>query len=68
MNIIKEMRAKRGLTQKELASKVGTSYRHIQSIEQNVRKPSTELLIKIFKELKIPISKIEFFLQEQTTK
>lgn len=68
MNLIKEKRLNKNMTQTELAVKVNCSLKMIQSIEQNIRKPSTVLLLKIFKELKIPISKIEFFLNSYTTK
>lgn len=68
MNIIKEYRIKNNITQKELAEKTDVSLRTIQSIEQNLRKPSTSLMLKIFKVLKIPIKNIEFFLEQYITK
>lgn len=68
LNIIKENREKMGITQMELAKKVNKSYKTIQAIEQGRRKPGRVLTIQLFKILKIPMSKLEFFLQEQPTK
>lgn len=62
MNIIKEYRTKNNMTQKELADKASVSVKTIQNIEQNFRKPSTKLMMKLFKILKIPLKNIEFFL------
>lgn len=67
MELIREAREKKGLTQKELADLLGISVRTIQAIEQGQRKPGQILTIKLFKVLKIPISKLEFFLQQYTT-
>lgn len=67
MNIIKDYRLKKGWTQKELAYKVDISINMIQAIEQYVRRPGLQLTMKLFKVLKIPITKIEFFLNEYTT-
>jgi transcriptional regulator with XRE-family HTH domain len=67
MNIIKQYRLKNNLTQKKLSEKVKISIHMIQAIEQNIRRPSMLLTIKLFKVLKIPITKIEFFLNEYTT-
>lgn len=68
MNLVKEYREKKKLTQQELADKVGVSVRTIQSIEQNLRKPSTNLMLSIFKILNIPLSRLEIFLNSYTTK
>ena len=68
MILIKEYREKLGLTQRELAQKVNKSLKMIQAIEQGKRKPGQMLTIKLFKVLKIPSSKLEFFLQQYTTK
>lgn len=68
MNLIKEKREKCGITQKELAKKVNKSLRTIQAIEQGRRKPGQILTLKLFKILKIPISQLNFFLEQYTTK
>lgn len=67
MNLIKEKREENGLTQKELALKVNKSLKTIQAIEQGKRKPGQILTLNLFKELKIPISKLEIFLEQYTT-
>lgn len=68
MNIIKEYRIKNDLTQKELADKAEVSVKTIQGIEQNIRKPGTKLMMRLFKILKIPLKNIEFFLDAHITK
>lgn len=68
MNLIKEYRIKNRMTQQELADVASVSIKTIQNIEQNLRKPSTKLMIKLFKILKIPIKSIEFFLNSYITK
>lgn len=68
MNIIKEYRLKNNMTQKELANQANISIKTVQSIEQNLRKPSTGLILKLFKLLKIPLNNIEIFLTSYTTK
>ena len=64
MNIVKEYREKMGLTQKELANNVGISVKTVQSIEQNIRKPSTKLMVKLIEVLKIPLKSIKIFLSQ----
>ncbi len=68
MNLIKKYREEKGMTQKDLAVKANISLKTIQAIEQSRRKPGQMLTIKLFKILKIPITKLEFFLKEYTTK
>lgn len=68
MNLIKEKREQLDLTQKELAEKLDISIKTIQAIEQGRRKPGQLLTISLFKVLKIPISKLEIFLSQYTTK
>lgn len=68
MNMIKQYREKMSMTQAELADKSGKSIKTIQAIEQGIRRPGQDLTIKLFKILKIPISNIEFFLNQYTTK
>ena len=68
MNLIKEFREKQGMTQRQLANEANVSIRTIQGIEQNIRKPSTKLILKLFKILKIPLTRLEIFLSSYTTK
>lgn len=68
MNLIKEKREHLNLTQKELAQKLNISIKTIQAIEQGRRRPGQLLTINLFKVLKIPISKLEIFLNQYTTK
>lgn len=49
--IIKEHRKKRNLKQKELAEKVGISFKYLSDIETNRRNPSKQLVEKIAKVL-----------------
>ena len=51
--IIKTARKRRGLTQQELASLVECALPHIGRIETNKRKPSLDLLEKIFDTLSL---------------
>ncbi len=46
-NHLKEARARRGLTQQELAEKVGVSRKTINTIENGVFVPSTLLALKL---------------------
>ncbi len=46
-NILKELRLKSGLTQKELATKVGVTKSVISYYELSERTPSPEILIKL---------------------
>lgn len=68
MNLIKEKREVLKLTQKELAKKVNRSIKTIQAIEQGRRKPGQILTLNLFKVLKIPLSNLETFLNQYTTK
>ncbi|MFA4998643.1 MAG: helix-turn-helix transcriptional regulator [Candidatus Paceibacterota bacterium] len=52
---IKEFRAKRGLTQEELARRVGVRRETIVFLEQGKYNPSLKLALNISKELKVPI-------------
>ncbi|OQX92323.1 MAG: ISNCY family transposase [candidate division Zixibacteria bacterium 4484_95] len=48
-NKIREMRLKKGLSQAELADKIGVSRQTIISIEKNICIPSTFLALKLSK-------------------
>ena len=47
MNRLRELRLKRGLSQQELAKKVGISNQSISSYEKGVRKPKIEAWEKL---------------------
>jgi putative transcriptional regulator len=54
-NQIKKFRIKLGITQEELAEKVGVRRETIVFLEQGKYNPSLKLALNIAKELKIPI-------------
>ncbi|SQC23820.1 phage transcriptional regulator [Clostridium perfringens] len=54
--IIKKIRLEKGLTMKELGSKVGVTEQAISQYERNKRTPSDALLIKIFEALEFDIN------------
>lgn len=51
---IKRIRVERGLTQKELASKVGIDFTYIGKIERGEQLPSLKILLKIADALSLP--------------
>lgn len=53
---IKEAREKRGLSQRELASRVSKSPSAISSYESNVQTPPTDVLISIARALHVSIA------------
>jgi len=55
---IKEFRIKKGLTQEELAQRVGVRRETIVFLEQGKYNPSLKLAFKIAKELEISLEKI----------
>lgn len=55
---IKKYRNERGLTQEDLAEKVGVSRVYIGYVEQGRNTPSLEILEKISKALKVRVSDI----------
>lgn len=61
--VIKELREKQGLTQKELASITGKSRTYISDIERNRYAPSLATLYSIAKALNVDMSHI-FLLSE----
>lgn len=58
---IKNLRKKKGLSQKELAQKCGLSANALCSIEKSESFPSRESIDKICKALGIPVSYLMFF-------
>jgi len=55
---IKKIRNEKGLTQEDLAEKVGVSRVYIGYVEQGRNTPSLEILEKIAKALKVKITEI----------
>jgi putative transcriptional regulator len=55
---IKESRVERGLTQEELANRVGVRRETIVFLEQGKYNPSLKLALSIAKELKKPVSEL----------
>lgn len=53
---LKEMRNKRGLTQKMLAARINKSVAAISGYESNVQTPPTDVLISISEVLHVPIT------------
>ena len=62
-NEIKKFRAKLGITQEQLAEKVGVRRETIVFLEQGKYNPSLKLVLLIAKELSTPIDKL-FYLEE----
>ena len=57
-NQIKKFRTKIGITQEELAEKVGVRRETIVFLEQGKYNPSLKLALSVAKELKTPIDKL----------
>lgn len=55
---IKKLRKEAGLTQEQLAEKVGVSRAYMGYVEQGRNTPSLEVLEKISKVLKVPLSQL----------
>ncbi len=61
---VKEFRDKKGLTQSELAKRVGVRRETVVFLEQGKYNPSLMLALKIAEELRVPINKL-FSLSEK---
>ncbi len=61
---IRKIRVERGLTQKELASKVGIDFTYIGKIERGEQLPSLKILLKIAEALSLPFG---CFLEDKDT-
>jgi putative transcriptional regulator len=55
---VKEFRNKKGLTQEELAERVGVRRETIVFLEQGKYSPSLKLALKIAEELKMPVNEL----------
>lgn len=53
---LREMREKRGLTQKELASRILKSPATVSAYESGVQTPPTDVLVSISRVLRVPIA------------
>ena len=59
-NPIANTRRERGVTQEELAKRVGVHKQYISMIERSAKKPSDELLLRIAEALGIEVEDIQF--------
>lgn len=55
---IKGARTRKGLTQQELAGKLGVTYVNISQYERNLRNPKVETLQKIADALEVPVAEL----------
>jgi putative transcriptional regulator len=63
-NRLKEMRARHGLTQAQLAEAVGVTRKSINTVENRVFTPSTVLALKLAAALKVSVEEL-FYLDEE---
>lgn len=63
INSLREERAKRGLTQADLAAMVGVSRKTINTVENEVFVPSTVLALRLARAFSIPVESL-FQIQE----
>ncbi len=62
-NRLKEVRTARGLTQTELAERIGVSRKTVNTVENGIFVPSTLLALALAHELKVKVEDI-FFMEE----
>ena len=63
---IKKLRKEKGMTQKELAKKLGFSPSHLGQYENGYRNPKPSTVKKIADALEVPVSKIIGMVPEET--
>lgn len=64
---LKAEREKAGLTQAQLANRIGTTYQNISQYERGIRTPRYETMVKIASAIGIPVNQIwQEELQEET--
>ena len=66
-NRLKELRAKHGLNQQELGSRVGASRQTISLIERGDYNPSITLALRISQVFQVPVEQV-FYLTEEESK
>lgn len=57
-NTLKIQRAKKNVTQEELAARVGVTRKTINSIEHNIYTPSTALALRLARFFEVPVEEI----------
>lgn len=57
-NRLRELRARHGLTQAQLAEKVGVTRKTINTVENRVFVPSTILALKLAAALEVPVEEV----------
>lgn len=57
-NRLKETRGELGLTQAELAEKVGVTRKTVNTVENGIFVPSTMLALKLAQALNVPVEKL----------
>ena len=57
-NRLKEIRTERGLTQAQLAERVGVTRKTVNTVENGVFSPSALLAIKLARELSVPVEQL----------
>lgn len=62
---LKELRERRGLTQKQVADRVNVATAYYARIEQSYHQPGAIVLVKIAKVLRVSPAKIEFIRIEE---
>ena len=58
---LKDIRIKRGITQKTLANKINKSISAVSSYESNIQMPPTDVLVSIAEALHVPITHLVDF-------
>ena len=66
-NRLKELRAKQGLNQQQLGSRVGASRQTISLIERGDYNPSITLALRISQVFQVPVEQV-FYLTEEEAK
>jgi putative transcriptional regulator len=64
-NRLKEVRTARGLTQTELAERIGVSRKTVNTVENGIFVPSTLLALALAHELKVKVEDIFFMVEHR---
>lgn len=65
-NRLKELRAKHGLNQQELGSRVGASRQTISLIERGDYNPSITLVLRISQVFGVPVEQVFYLTEEES--